>query len=42
MVDPAILLAGAVPVALLAMGADIALGRLRGLAVPAGLRVGAV
>lgn len=42
MVDPAILLAGAVPVALLAMGADIALGRLRRLAVPAGLRVGAI
>ncbi len=38
MVDPPVLLAGAVPVALLAMTAEIGLGRLRRLVVPAGLR----
>ncbi len=41
MVDPAVLLAGAVPVAALAMAADIALDRARRLVVPVGLRVGA-
>src|SRR5919112_4684140 len=38
MVDPPVLLAGAVPVALLAMAAEIGLGRLRRFVVPAGLR----
>jgi osmoprotectant transport system permease protein len=41
MVDTPVLLAGAVPVALLAMAADVLLGRCRRLVVPAGLRVGA-
>lgn len=41
MVDPPVLLAGAVSVAVLAMAADIAMGRLRRLIVPAGLRVSA-
>ena len=40
MVDPPVLLAGAVPVALLAMVAEIGLGRLQRLVVPAGLLVG--
>jgi osmoprotectant transport system permease protein len=40
MVDAAVLLAGAVPVALLAMVAELGLGRLQRLVVPAGLRVG--
>lgn len=39
MVDTPVLLAGAVPVALLAMSAEIGLGRLRRLIVPAGLRI---
>jgi len=39
MVDPPVLLAGAVPVALLAILAEVGLGRLRRLVVPAGLRV---
>jgi osmoprotectant transport system permease protein len=39
MVDPPVLLAGAVPVALLAMLAEVGLGRLRRLVVPAGVRV---
>lgn len=39
MVDPPVLLAGAVPIALLAMGAEVGMGRLRRLIVPAGLRV---
>ena len=42
MVDPPVLLAGAVPAALLAMVAEVGLGRLRRLVVPAGLRVGGV
>ncbi len=37
-IDPAILLADAVPVAVLAMGADIIMSRLRRLIVPAGLQ----
>lgn len=41
MVDYPVLLAGAVPVALLAMGTEIVLGRLRRVVVPAGLLVGA-
>jgi len=41
MVDPPVLLAGAVPVALLAMVAEVGMGRLRRLIVPTGLRVGA-
>lgn len=41
MVDPAVLLAGAVPVALLAMTAEIVMSRLRRMVVPAGLRVDA-
>lgn len=40
MVDPAVLLAGAIPVALLAMAAEVLLGRLRRFVVPVGLRVG--
>src|ERR687893_1035948 len=40
MVDPPVLLAGAGPVALLAMAAEIGLGRLRRFVVPAGLQVG--
>lgn len=39
MVDTEVLLAGAVPVALLAILAEMGLGRLRRLVVPAGLRV---
>jgi osmoprotectant transport system permease protein len=39
MVDPAILLAGAVPAAALAVAADVLVGRCRRLLVPAGLRV---
>ncbi len=39
MVDPAILLAGAVPAAALAVAADVLMGRCRRLLVPAGLRV---
>ena len=39
MVDPPVLLAGAVPVALLVMTAEIGTGRLRRLIVPTGLRV---
>ena len=39
MVDTPVLLAGAVPVAVLAMVTEIGLGRLRRLVVPAGLRV---
>ncbi len=41
LVDTPVLLAGAVPVAALALAADIVLGRLRRLVVPAGLRVSA-
>lgn len=41
MVDPPVLLAGAVPVALLAMAAELGLSRLRRVVVPAGLRVDA-
>jgi osmoprotectant transport system permease protein len=40
MVDPPVLLAGAVPVALLAMAAEVGLGRLQRLVIPAGLQVG--
>jgi osmoprotectant transport system permease protein len=40
MVDVPVLLAGAVPVALLAMAAEVGLGRLQRLVVPAGLQVG--
>ena len=40
MVDPPVLLAGAVPVALLAIAAEIILGRLRRVVVPVGLRLG--
>lgn len=40
MVDPPVLLAGAVPIAVLAMGMDVALDRLRRVVVPAGLQVG--
>jgi len=39
MVDPPVLLAGAVPVAVLAIIAEVGLGRLRRVVVPAGLRV---
>lgn len=39
MVDPPVLLAGAVPIALLAMTADLVLGRVSRLIVPAGLRI---
>ena len=39
MVDTPVLLAGAIPVAVLAMATEIALGRLRRLVVPAGLQV---
>lgn len=38
MVDPPVLLAGAVPIALLAMTAEVGMGRLRRLIVPTGLR----
>ncbi len=37
-VDPPVLLAGAVPIALLAMAAEVGMGRLRRLIVPVGLR----
>ncbi|MBW3632985.1 MAG: ABC transporter permease [Chloroflexi bacterium] len=40
MVDPPVLLAGAVPVALLAMAAEVGLGRVQRLVVPTGLQVG--
>lgn len=39
MVDPAVLMAGAIPVALLAMTAEILMTRLRRIVVPAGLSV---
>ena len=38
MVDPPVLLAGAVPVAILAMMAEVGLGRLQRVVVPAGLQ----
>lgn len=41
MVDPPVLLAGAVPVALLAMAAELGLSRIQRLVVPAGLHVAA-
>ena len=41
MVDTPVLLAGAVPVAVLAMATEVGLGRLRRLVVPAGLQVDA-
>ncbi len=40
MLDTPVLLAGAVPVALLAMAAEIGLGQLRRVVIPTGLRVG--
>jgi osmoprotectant transport system permease protein len=40
MVDPPVLLAGAIPVALLAMVAEVGLGRLQRVVVPAGLQIG--
>jgi osmoprotectant transport system permease protein len=40
MVDPAVLLAGAIPVAMLAMTAEVLMGRLRRFVVPVGLRIG--
>ena len=40
MVDPPVLLAGAVPVALLAMVAEVGLGRLQRVVGPAGLHIG--
>ena len=40
MVDPPVLLAGAVPVAMLAIVAEVGLGRLQRAVVPAGLRIG--
>jgi osmoprotectant transport system permease protein len=40
MVDPAVLLAGAIPVAMLAMAAEVLMGRLRRFVVPVGLRIG--
>jgi osmoprotectant transport system permease protein len=40
MVDPAVLLAGAIPVAALAMIAEVLLSRLRRFVVPVGLRTG--
>lgn len=39
MLDNPVLLAGAIPIALLAIFADVVLGRLRRLVVPAGLRI---
>ncbi len=39
-VNYSVLLAGAVPVALLAIGAEFGLGRLRRLVIPAGLQIG--
>ncbi len=38
MLDPSVLLAGAVPVAMLAVAADLLLGRIRRLVVPTGLQ----
>ena len=40
MVDPAVLLAGAIPVAALAMTAEVLMGRVRRFVVPVGLRIG--
>jgi osmoprotectant transport system permease protein len=40
MVDPPVLLAGAVPVALLAIVAEVGLGRLQRVVVPVGLQIG--
>src|SRR5215207_6701171 len=40
MVDPAVLLAGAIPVAMLAMTAEVLMSRLRRFVVPVGLRIG--
>ena len=40
MVDPAVLLAGAIPVAMLAMTAEVLMGRVRRFVVPVGLRIG--
>jgi osmoprotectant transport system permease protein len=40
MVDPAVLLAGAIPVAVLAMTAEVLMGQLRRFVVPMGLRAG--
>jgi osmoprotectant transport system permease protein len=40
MVDPAVLLAGAIPVAVLAMTAEVLMSRLRRFVVPVGLRIG--
>jgi osmoprotectant transport system permease protein len=40
MVDPAVLLAGAIPVALLAMTAEVLMGLVRRFVVPVGLRIG--
>jgi len=40
MVDPPVLLAGAVPVALLAIVAEVGLGRLQRVVVPTGLQIG--
>jgi len=39
MINSTVLLAGAVPVALLAILAEVGLGRLRRVVIPAGLRV---
>jgi osmoprotectant transport system permease protein len=39
MVDTPVLLAGAIPVALLAVIAEISMGRLRRVMVPAGLQI---
>jgi osmoprotectant transport system permease protein len=41
MLDTEVLLAGAIPVALLALIAEFLLSRLRGFVVPAGLRIDA-
>jgi osmoprotectant transport system permease protein len=41
MLDPPVLLAGAIPVAVLAMVAEVGMGRLRRLVVPTGLQIGA-
>ena len=40
MLDPPVLLAGAIPVAVLAMVAEVGMGRLRRLVVPTGLQIG--
>ena len=40
MVDPAVLLAGAIPVAVLAMTAEVLMGQVRRFVVPIGLRAG--